>query len=127
VIRARIGSWEVEWLPRSRGDEMMRNLWIPFATVALAASIAIGAAGCRPSVDAAEVSEHVIRPADLDALVLGRTTPGEIEGKFGSPDRLGMDGAFTYFTKRRPSGAQDSVTFRFESGTLVKICTARAA
>jgi hypothetical protein len=108
---------------------MMRNLWMHFGTVALAASIAIGAAGCRPSVDAAEVPdpEHVIRPADLDALVLGRTTPGEIEGKFGSPDRLGMDGALTYFTKRRPSGAQDSVTFRFESGTLVKICTARAA
>jgi hypothetical protein len=96
--------------------------------VALAASVAMLSAGCHASEEAAARDpEHVIRPADLDALQIGQTTPAEVETKFGSPDRRDPDGALTYFTKRRASGAQDSVTFRFESGALVKVCTTRAA
>jgi hypothetical protein len=96
--------------------------------VAFAASVAILSAGCHTSEEAAARDpEHVIRPADLDALQIGHTTAEEIEQRFGSPDRRDTDGALTYFTKRRASGAQDSVTFRFESGALVKICTTRAA
>jgi hypothetical protein len=105
-------------------------------TIAIRCSLVVGllagaalASSCQQPVDAAaqREPEHVIAAADIDRLKLGRTQAGEVEQIFGHPDRRDLDGSFIYFTKRRPSGEQDSVTFRFAGGSLAKICTHRAS
>jgi hypothetical protein len=107
----------------------MQNTGARCALAAILVSLAMLATACQQSGAAAAPREqvHVIRAADLDRLRLGQTAPQEVERLFGSPDRRDLDGSLTYFTKRRPSGGQDSVTFHFAGGALAKICTTRAS
>lgn len=107
----------------------MQNIGARPGLAVVILSVAMLATACQQSGAAAAPREqtHVIRAADLDRLRLGQTEPQEVERLFGSPDRRDQDGSLIYFTRRRPSGAQDSVTFHFARGALAKICTTRAS
>jgi hypothetical protein len=97
-------------------------------------------AACAQS-SATEVRGHPIRPHDLDAMALGKTTPPEIVARFGEPDERAADGSITYrssVARRSRSGLvglwhaneekveDETVTFRFENGALAKICRSRS-
>ncbi|HZP43147.1 MAG TPA: hypothetical protein VFD84_16790 [Candidatus Binatia bacterium] len=62
-----------------------------------------------------------IRAADLDELRLGESTAADVERLFGTPDVRTPDGALVYGT----GPAAPTVTFRFESGRVARICRAR--
>ena len=80
----------------------------------------VSSASSRPADDGAQTQRHV-RSADLDKIRLGETTPSEVEQLFGAPDVRGADGSITYGT----APAAPTVTFRFENGTVSKICRTR--
>jgi len=62
---------------------------------------------------------------------LGRTTPSDLEQRFGMPDERAADGALTYrFDTTRKLGGHthaeaEIVTFRFANGKLAKVCRKR--
>ena len=63
---------------------------------------------------------------------LGQTTPSDLEQRFGAADEHAPDGALIYrFETTRRHGAEtrtevETVTFRFASGTLSKVCRTRS-
>ena len=108
------------------------------AAVVLLAALAVG--GCEQPV-VTDVRGNRIAGADVRALVFGRTTPAEIERRFGEPAARGPDGALTYRystvrrSERRIAGwtipiseqvREHTVTFRFAGGVLSRMCRARS-
>ena len=90
--------------------------------------LAILAGGCG-SASQSVPGTHAITTTDLDGLSFGHTTPADIEHLLGEPDARESDGALVYrnATVRGPRGAGDpeTMTFRFESGVLAKVCRTR--
>jgi hypothetical protein len=104
----------------------------------------LGACDRRPqAVDgmATVLTGHPIHDRDVAKLAIGRSTAGDVEHLLGAPDEHGGDGSLTYRSTavRRSLGAngsgtadaaevvgQRTVTFRFESGVLTRICRTRS-
>ena len=106
----------------------------------VAATLACLTAACRETLGT-EVRGRRIARADLRQVSLGRTTPAEVEERFGVPAAREPDGALTYrFALVRRSVRhvggwtistdehvdEHAVTFRFAHGVLARICRTRS-
>ena len=95
----------------------------PILAIAAAALVVLLACG-NPT----GVARHRIRSSDLKRVTLGQTTADQVERLFGAPDERGPDGSLVYrapITRADAPARTESVTFRFESGVLSKICRDR--
>jgi hypothetical protein len=88
-------------------------------------AMGILAGSCGGSVESARSPSHVVSIEALRQMQLGKTTPSDVEQTFGAPDERGADGALVYradVAVRHGNVRAETVTFRFENGTLSKLC-----
>lgn len=101
---------------------------------------ALALAACQDRV-ATAVTGHVIPPRALSNVALGKTTATEVTTLFGEPDERAPDGSMTYRSRTVRTTVpalvhwsarsderidEETVTFRFENGTVAKICRTRS-
>src|SRR5262249_30073641 len=94
------------------------------ALLILGVAAALAGMACQRGAESG-VGTRRIRSADLRPLVLGQTTDGDVQRRFGVPDERAEDGALTYHTTIA-SGRSERITFRFTNGVLARICRSRS-
>jgi hypothetical protein len=89
----------------------------------------LSGAACNKNPVGERATAGQVQPAQLAQLQLGVTTPAEIEARFGTPTQRTPDGALVYRVagRRNHPPEQETVTFRFASGVLHRICRTRGA